>query len=563
MLGARGCQEPRLPAGVGHFCAASPALDAELQALHAELAAGAAVQVEIDRRLHACDVAARGWPGVPLAWLYTAAAETVQYATLPDLLRFVCDGVLRQRWDESALHMLVHNALPFIKKGRLFALCFAEAASGVRGAALNVLHGTLLGLFPTCAKRPTFPQRVRVAVEVRRLLVATPGTQAAFLAAVPGLLKLCMLEYVLNACHDFCPEVLAVYMGPRGLEAYVGACANTCDQFRTEALQGETLEWSGLEAQAAVLLDRFARSYKSLLSRVEPRDTADAVHGRVLSAWRKRRDQTARTRLLQLSLVVPVTGVAGGMRHVLSAEATGAQTENTTAAVVEALQHNLQCQLLPGNIVRDALPELTARFNANPHHVYNTSKLHLCLWCVHRLSGSPLAHRLRLDVQRDVLLCAACGDGAAAPVVRVNMLGRLLRLGGVYYHFCTGCLRVRRWEGTGCELRRCECHVVPRAPVSRADDATPPPAGGARAHAFEEANLSRLTSHSLPPRLRRTYQCLVCDRAVSAHTVRVLHVPLRRFVTVFLCQQHYIPPHLGRFIVDTHTLRGVLFPPAS
>lgn len=210
--------------------------------------------------------------------------------------------------------------------------------------------------------------------------------------------------------------------------------------------------------------------------------------------------------------------------------------------------------------------------------------MHVCLTCINHTSGNPLAQRLRLDVDGDRLSCAMCKSDA--PVVAINMLGRLLRVGASYFHFCQGCNRVQPWAGGGLEFAPSTCQhqeaaprrarVKPRVRVSRhcarpQKGPSPPPLteqapergllqnthnslAGDAVHAHNCTVVSTLATTSL----RCSTPCAACSRPNTCNVVHTPHVPARRFVSVYLCNRHRVPEHLAQYIYDTATLRRFL-----
>ena len=539
-----------VPADDTVFCVGDTVLDAEFRVLHEQLRLGREdAQLEIDRRLHACAAADGGWARhpvfgrLPISWLYTAREDTIQFRRLPDLMRFLSNSVLRQRWTGSLFDVLFHNSLPCLKRGRLLPLPTTNDP-GATVACVNVLHGTLLGLYPTCAKHPVFHVRRALVVGLRVVATASPEARVQFLESVPHLVRLCFLEYTLNVTHEFCPQEIEAYVQPRPLASFVGAVANVCDYFRTDALQTTVLTWSRLEAVAQQCLERFARTCRMRATRVPVVGTVAAR--RVLAAWRKSElHQPRRYEVLATALEQPKTTLAGGLRALVAGET---EAGGTLAAVVEALQTNVSTHALPRNLVAASAAALRNAIARDPYRVHCASKLHACMWCLNRPTGNPLAQRLRLDTETRSLSCATCGPGA--PVIRINLLGRLLRVGDSYFYFCAKCRSVHVWGGAGTEFGEGPCTRAGRAPES-----VPPAPHDQTLPLFERHNRTRFGTRTH----RRDFgTCLCCENAAAPHYVCVLHVPWRRFVVLFFCGRHTVSAHMRRFVVDTQTLRDLL-----
>ena len=72
-------------------------------------------------------------------------------------------------------------------------------------ACINVLYGTLLKLYPLGAKVPTFKARVAMTTRLMALAGLSTTEQQQFLADHPSLVRICFMEYSLNALEDWLP----------------------------------------------------------------------------------------------------------------------------------------------------------------------------------------------------------------------------------------------------------------------------------------------------------------------------------------------------------------------
>eukprot|EP00961_Rhodomonas_salina_P096916 1303703-Rhodomonas_salina.1 len=86
-------------------------------------------------------------------------------------------------------------------------------------------------------------------------MTSASAAQHAFLLRIPNLVKLCVLEYVVNVTSLFCPSEMGYYMSLRGPDVYRSLCTNLCDTFRTEVLQDGACDWGRLEQHAGVLVE--------------------------------------------------------------------------------------------------------------------------------------------------------------------------------------------------------------------------------------------------------------------------------------------------------------------
>lgn len=83
-------------------------------------------------------------------------------------------------------------------------------------ACINVMMGTLLKLYPLGAKTPTFNARVHL---MSRMMLLTNGMSTAeqqqFVLSYPSLMRICFMEYSINAMMDWlpCERALLLLMG--------------------------------------------------------------------------------------------------------------------------------------------------------------------------------------------------------------------------------------------------------------------------------------------------------------------------------------------------------------
>lgn len=137
--------------------------------------------------------------------LVMPARDAPQFGTLPDLGRQI-RGVLAGEEPRDFTAGLVAQALPCLRRAH-------KPLPGPCTAALNLLLGLVLGLYPDVGKRPPFGVRARLFGRVHRLLTSEPAVQAAFVASHAMLVVLACMEYLarvvpslLPAEHEFLVE---------------------------------------------------------------------------------------------------------------------------------------------------------------------------------------------------------------------------------------------------------------------------------------------------------------------------------------------------------------------
>ena len=100
-------------------------------------------------------------------------------------------------------------------------------------ACINVLYGTLLKLYSLGAKVPTFKARVAMTSRLVELSGLPPAEQLRFLADHASLVRVCFMEYTLNALLDWlpCERELLVRTCP-AMGSYLRIAVSMCDIFR-------------------------------------------------------------------------------------------------------------------------------------------------------------------------------------------------------------------------------------------------------------------------------------------------------------------------------------------
>lgn len=141
-------------------------------------------------------------------------------------------------------------------------------------ACINVLHGTLFKLYPLGAKTPTFNARVNL---MRRMLELSShmstSEQLIFMQRYPSLVRICFMEYSINALMDWLPcEKVLLFGGgasscAAAMQTYSNIAVAMCDIFRQDAIITGLESWQALNAAAAVGIERCIRVCKFKLFR--------------------------------------------------------------------------------------------------------------------------------------------------------------------------------------------------------------------------------------------------------------------------------------------------------
>lgn len=549
-----------------NFCPEDPVLDTELKGLHESLHAGETrAQLLIDTRLLACWLATTA-PGlyrsVPRESLVPHPASAHHHKMLPDIGRFILQSLAHRDWKTNLIVNVICNSMPCLKRNRVAFLDKDAFAHPHAAVLINILHGLLLGLYPSTAKRPAFRCRVRLAGELRALLCAPLRTQAEFLQGHLPLLKLSMMEYLWYVCGTHLTTELDAISHVHGMGTFMEICPNICDGFRQEGLQEASWTWDSLSSVAATFVERCVRTCKFRMGRAR----ADAEgHAFWVPPWKPYPMRVVLPGIthqesFQQSLQEPLH-TPGGQAFSYTAKANQEPSQPLQAPVakwkrvaptqshlfevaremhvaqapgvlwsvyadlhpeltvedfhlIEHLHSRCRVHPLPCNLAATQARMLLETYGQDHAQLASVSRVHLCLRCCNKPNADAIATKLRLCMHSGRLICVSCASHL--PVVAVDLLGKVLVVQGVTYYLCPICGGCKRWAFSGTEFTCVDCRHRP-APTQ------PRPA----------------------PR-----RCLHCSKTNGLERDVLLFAELGVKVQVSLCSKHALPAHVSRFVTD-------------
>lgn len=134
---------------------------------------------------------------------------------------------------------IIQDSIPCMKRAtrcHKTTQCGAQATLVETTACINVMHGSLLSLYPRAAKRPTFAVRVALTQRLNSMLASRPAQQLEFINNHINLVKLCFMEHILNVFLDYMPCERELLCCTPSMLLYQSVCPTSCDAFRTECL---------------------------------------------------------------------------------------------------------------------------------------------------------------------------------------------------------------------------------------------------------------------------------------------------------------------------------------
>ena len=421
-------------------------------------------------------------------------------------MRFIQTGLASHNWSQNLVQSLIHNSIPCLKKIRFSDTLLSECSLEESAAVLNILHGTLLGLYPNSTKKPIFSVRVELFGELRRIMTQNIKEQRLFIQRYAYLIRLAFMEYILNTCKQYLPVEFDYFTSIKGMDTYNGICKTICEIFRQESLQSEDWTWESLNKNAQTLVERCTRTCKFRIHKACRSTTHQTNLHRI---------RNCETEQIQTIMQMHFTNLRGSLSTIYGA---------AHSPMAEFFHKNITCHLLPRTIVQRQVREIF-RNDTCQDEITAAMHIHICTRCIHRSKADPRYMKLMRCMDTDTYRCSQCKTDA--PVLDINIMGRILRIYNTCYYLCPFCKKIHEWKGSGTEFTQCqELNSAPPAKKSK-----------------------RIRTH-----------CLMCDKSSCTANTRVVTLAprLRRNVTVFLCRRHMPFEHNMKFVYDIHSLMRVI-----
>jgi len=258
------------------FCKFNPKYERLLQELHSHLRTGnRKYQSEIDRYLVACS-------SPRFQHLVLPRGRAPHYDNLPDLSFYslsIIDGSKDSIPDLQQIFLLLRQCTPLrrrTKRAHRELQWEAHSHQGIQHL-IQSMQGTLLGLYPTCARPVAFVTRVHVYRFIRSLVVSDFPTLNVYLQRMRYVIKICVMEHLCNTITDYNPGICHILnKAGQQLQHFCNAVTTMCDIFRGElntvfaqrnCIVGTVLQ---LEKSAHSFFERCTRAYRGIITNQGP-----------------------------------------------------------------------------------------------------------------------------------------------------------------------------------------------------------------------------------------------------------------------------------------------------
>lgn len=394
-----------------------------MQLLHERLKIDYTARWELDCYL----LAEHFYPGGKApSWMVLDITDTYHYHNLPDLMQTI-RGVLMGLCCCAWLQKLFNTFLCGKRYRRL-----PNTSTGgcqLKVAVLNTLHGLLLGLYPFNERRSDFDKRAWIAGQMHTLLTSPGDSQMNFIYDHQNILCLSLIEYILNAVHDFCPVEWAIIGISTCSKSQCHAAIEAFRENTVNAHAGTATFWTEMEAAAAPVVAAMGKHFKDA-TLYQPRP-AHHHHPDI----RRHISLALNTRIIHNSC-----SLFGQLRCALR----NIQFQESEA--LEEIWTTIYMRRLPAHTTLRQIETLEKQ--GRMCHLVEDELHHIpvCLACAFTRRADIFKAQFRYDTVYKRLTCNECLTHEH--VVNINMLGRALFIKDKVLTLCEKCLKPNHWNTT-------------------------------------------------------------------------------------------------------------------
>lgn len=295
--------------------------------------------------------------------------------------------------------------------------------------------------------------------------------QLQFMQAHPSLMRICFMEYSINAMMDWLPceralllahpqslsslaatsssspfppfssAVTSVASGQyqhmmtmrkqqqQAMQTYSNIAVAMCDIFRQDAIITGQESWQLLNGMAAISIERCIRVCKfKLFKAPEP-----IVKGPHLNPELFDEAGIMMSGMLQPNSMDLAMRLFGDDRQ--------------KAATCMLVHSNLKVFPLPECVAIQQMESADRMYSACSARLRAVQRMSFCSVCA--INGKGFSSKLRICCITGKVSCIVCPPGT---VVTINMIGTLLKIGSVYYYLCPCCINLKVWASDGMDL---------------------------------------------------------------------------------------------------------------
>lgn len=465
----------------------NPELLAILKNLHNAMKMNENVQDEIDRYLVVCSLEYQNAAILQsLEWqdLVLNRSQILKKEDLLDIALYVRQTICTTNIGgcESFLCILQYS-MPFIKHNRLTIPSMKNFRYESLLALAQIVLASCLGILSPNSKKPTFRNRVVLFSEIHAMI--TRGTKSDlydFVLSLVNLVRVALMEYFFVFCEQYMPVELSILVqnlaNNDNLTLLCSQIKTTVDYFRQTALQTDILDWKAINTKAQMCNDKCNRICKNkfrMNNMLPPPSSNKILHPHIFN------------------LAMQTKPCA----HVFYLKATNPNLAYSELSLIHRIHNSINIYDIPRNLFEFQAHCLRESIKNNTITQQNCTTFQFCGLCTH-VKGTIQSHfRFNSSLQP---FCDSCNS--TEHIVRINMLGKILKLYNSFHFFCTCCLKVHPWQYDGSPFS-CRCPLQAKSTPCQKDNA--------RCHfCLRDNNLTPI--HVIDEKIGFMHTLLLCNR---------------------------------------------------
>lgn len=372
--------------------------------------------------------------------------DTYHYHNLPDLTMYLRVALSKNNWNESLIAGYLSVFCLQIKKHKR---TISNSKPHEQAAIVNMMHGTLLGLYPYNVRHLTFEQRVHIAGELRRVL--TSDNIQAFLNDNENLIQLCIIEYLVNVICDFCPVEEQIFFKHTQARFSIN---QIYENFRSNITSMQTICFYELNNMASIQLTTVFRQLKSNITKLSRKQHVIRIPAQIMQTLS---NHSIFEKIMQLPKICYVEN-----NWIAQIKTFCPYMSFDELQSVEFIWTNVHVTNLP-QILVDAQRQHLRKYGSCTILTQRLQHMAVCLPCALKSKNDILKQQFAFNCVTSKLQCATCSQNA----YMVNMMGRALCIRNKVYYMCAGCLQFTTWHGQSCfQCDQCTIEAKPEPCVT-------------------------------------------------------------------------------------------------
>lgn len=354
--------------------------------------------------------------------------DTYHYYNLPNLIPIFIKNLSENVWNKTFPSLFLSMFCLQLKKTKKTDIIFCKQE---QAAMINVLHGTLLGLYPYNIKHHKFETRCKIAGKLREVL--TQDSYSQFLEENDALIQLCTIEYLSNVIIDFCPVEECLLLKNCQLRFNLNQLFESFRKHIDSCI--DSLHFFQIISQKATLvLPTIFRQLKLHSYRLPKKNFNFKINIK-LQQLLEQNDYFEKI-MSNLRVYANVDNLVAQAKIIFP------DFSFDYLRVVEYLWKYVNINTLPQLII-DKQKQNLGKSAACKHVQNSLTKLFVCIPCALKTKNSVFNQKFAYNCVEDSLHCATCSK----KVVYIDLLGRIVTIRDYTYCLCSNCLHVKIWDG--------------------------------------------------------------------------------------------------------------------